>query len=280
MIPDWETNAVYFSDLLQGRHPKLWAVLSAKLQQAGIPCHVIRGTHDIWCRDCMPIQVDGSTFCQFVYSPDYLRGYEDLITPAATCRLANMKDYNTVPLVVDGGNALAGRGRVIFTDKIYRENPGRKRSEIRKMLEAAFQAQVIIIPKEPYDPIGHADGVVRFVSDDVVVINGYSAIDPSYGQKLMAVLKKHGLEVAEIPYFQEKRTTAGMPSAVGNYVNYLRVGNLVFAPAYGVAADDVAHRRLASLLPGVEVVPVDCCRLAREGGVLNCVSWTTKTRRR
>ncbi len=27
MIPDWETNRVYFSDLLPVRHPKVWQQL-------------------------------------------------------------------------------------------------------------------------------------------------------------------------------------------------------------------------------------------------------------
>ena len=58
----------------------------------GVPIEVIPGTADIWCRDYMPIQLDQDRFCQFVYAPDYLRGYEHLITPPEKCRLPFMNE--------------------------------------------------------------------------------------------------------------------------------------------------------------------------------------------
>ena len=59
---------------------------------------------------------------------------------------------------------------------------------------------------------------------------------------------------------------------------FLRVGDLVVVPVYGAAQDDAACRKLEELLPGARIVPLRCEGLAREGGVLNCVSWTGRSR--
>ena len=281
MIPDWLTTRVYVSNLLAKQHPEVHASLAAILKNTGIILRTIPGTKDIWCRDYCPIQVAEDSYVQFIYRPDYLKGHESLITPAARCRLKIMTGYRKVPLIIDGGNVVASEKRVILTDKIYRENRDRSRSEIRAMLEKAFGAECIIIRKEPFDRVGHADGVVRFITADVVVINDYSRLEPQYGQKLRAGLKRKGLSVEVFPYVPcRTRLSNQLDSAVGNYVNFLRVGNVIVLPAYGVRQDDMALKKAQALLPGTRIFQQPCRTLAEEGGVLNCVTWTMKRSRR
>jgi agmatine deiminase len=81
-----------------------------------------------------------------------------------------------------------------------------------------------------------------------------------------------------VPYFVEDRVTDGITSAVGCYVNYLRTDKLLILPVFGVARDEAALRRFESLFAGTRVVPLPCTRLARQGGCLNCISWTLRTR--
>ena len=88
MIPDWETNHLFLSDRLENQFPALFANLRSVLKCVTID--IIPGTNDIWCRDFMPIQLDGNRFCQFRYNPDYLRKYQNLITPPEKCRLPFM----------------------------------------------------------------------------------------------------------------------------------------------------------------------------------------------
>ena len=120
------------------------------------------------------------------------------------------------------------------------------------------------------------DGLMRFLTEDLVVINDYSKVDPAYGRKLESVLLEFGLHVERMPFFDERRRTDGIDSAVGNYVNFLRVADLILLPAYGVRDDEKAFRRLESLCPQVTIVPVQSTKLARNGGILNCVSWTIR----
>src|SRR4051812_2109866 len=223
MIAEWDTNHLFVSDRLEGDDPALLASLRSVLN--GVPIEIIPGTSDIWCRDYMPIQLDEKTFCQFGYDPDYLKDHRHLVTSPDRCRLPFMDDYRHEPIVLDGGNIVASRTKVILTEKVYTENPGIERPGLRARLEEVFKAECIFIPKEPYDKTGHSDGVVRFVAEDRVLINDYTLVDPGYGAKLRTLLEKKGLVVERLPWFEEKggRRRQDFQSAVGIYINYLRV---------------------------------------------------------
>jgi len=280
MIAEWDTDTLFVSDLLEKKQPAVFASLHSALN--GLPIQIIPGTADIWCRDYMPIQLDQDRFCQFVYAPDYLRDDPELVTPPETCRLPLMKHYRQEQIVLDGGNVVASRTKVILTEKVFTENPTIPRASLVKRLEDIFQAECIFIPHDPEDDAGHSDGVVRFISEDRVLINDYSTVDPDYGEKVRNVLEEKGLAVDMLPLFEEKgpRRPAGFLSAVGVYINYLRVANIVVAPAYNRPQDELALRKLQHALPDARVSQVRCRRLARKGGVLNCVSWTIKMGRR
>ena len=280
MIPDWQTNEVYLSSLLRRRHPEVSASLESMLKRTGTPVLTIQRTKDIWCRDFMPVQVNDDTFCQFIYDPDYLCGSGHLITPAASCHLKTMTNYRRIDLVLDAGNVAMAVNKVILTDKVFKENPAKSRNVVLHILEEALQAECIIIPRPPHDPIGHADGVLRFLDEDSVVVNDYQGLETAYGKKLRAVLRRHRLACEQVPYFVENRTTDGIPSAAGCYVNYLRTDKLLVLPVFGVARDDAALRRFESLFSGMQIIPLPCIDLAREGGCLNCISWTIRARRK
>jgi agmatine deiminase len=70
----------------------------------------------------------------------------------ATLELSPVKSN----LIIDGGNVVRGKDWVILTDKIFKENPARTRTEILKELEKLFKAKPIIVPADPSDFTGHA----------------------------------------------------------------------------------------------------------------------------
>lgn len=274
MIAESDTNTLFISNLLEKKHPALVASLRAIL--IGVPIEIIPHTADIWCRDYMPIQLDQDRFCQFVYAPDYLRGHEELITPPDKCRLPFMKHYRQEPIVLDGGNIVASRTKLILTEKVYKENPGIERPRLRARLEDILQAECVVIPKQAGDFIGHSDGVVRFLDENRVLMSDYATVDPTYGEKVRSVLEKKGLEVETLPMFEEKgqRRRDGIEPAVGIYINYLRVGDVVVLPGFDRPEDQEAVEKAKQLMPNVTIFQVACRNLAEEGGVLNCVSWT------
>jgi agmatine deiminase len=277
MIAEWDTDTLFLSDRLEATEPSL--VIGLRSALLGVPIGIIPDTNDIWCRDYMPVQVGEKAFLQFMYDPDYLRGFRHLTTPADKCRLQFMKDYRQEPIVLDGGNVVACRTKVILTDKVFKENPTVERTHLRRRLEGLFGAECVFIPKEPYDPVGHSDGVVRFVSERRVLVNDYSRLDQAYGLRLRRLLVNEGLEVETLPMFQDttRPRPGALPSAVGLYVNFLRVGDVVVLPGYDRPEDAEALEKVRQAMPGATVHQVPCRSLAERGGVLNCVSWTIRT---
>lgn len=276
MIPDYETNCVYFSDLFPKRHPELASLLTSLLEDAGVLVRHVFGTNDIWCRDYMPIQVAESRFVQFVYNPDYLSGREErTITPPEVARAAIPKgsEYFRSDIVVDGGNVVRWTNKAIMTDKVCEGVAKGKQDALFRNLQKLLDVeQLIVIPKEPGELFGHADGIVRFIDSNTVLINDYSKLNPKYRQVLLRCLDEHGLKSLELPYCPGD-DKVGEQSAVGVYVNFLQVKGLLAVPVYGLPEDQEAVRLLEQAYPHSKVVPVDCRKLAEEGGVLNCVSW-------
>ena len=276
MIPDSQTNKVYFSDLLPKRFPALVADLTRHLERAGVAIGYIQGTRDIWCRDYMPVQVDVGRFVQFRYQPDYLRDDADSITPPEVCRrIPEIEHCVESDIVLDGGNVVHWADKAIMTDKIYRENPGYRRPALRKKLKDLLGLdELIIIPQEPEEALGHADGVVRFIDADRVLVNDYSQVDPDYGARLLRVLRRAGLECVEITYAPNLRSRAKIPPASGCYTNFLRVQGAVIIPVFLFPEDEIAVDCVRAAHLSERVVVVDAHAIAKEGGILNCATWS------
>ena len=281
MLPDWETNTVLISGLLRQRHPEIVRRLEAILIKHEFPLVTVPGMADIWIRDAAPVQVDDRLFTQFRYFPDYLGdGYRHLITkPEVFRKLEFMPTTEKSQLIIDGGNIVGTRSTATLTDKVFRENPRRNRSDLIEELQQLLRVRnLVIIPQEIDDRIGHADGMIRFVTDDQVTLNDYRASQPRFAKRLENAFATSGVRITRIPYVPENRIEDGIPSAVGNYANFLRVGNLLVIPEYGLTADEVVLNILVKLLPHCCVESLPCRALAREGGALNCATWTIQLR--
>jgi agmatine deiminase len=279
MIPDWQTNTVVISDRLPGTFPELIRGLDAILAEAGISLHILPGTRDYWIRDYAPIQVIPDRSVQFRYEPDYLLdGYRSLITPPEVCAACSLfAEIQNSSIVLDGGNVVGTERLAIVTDKIRRENRQRHWGRLQSTLAALLQVeQIIKIPVEPGDEIGHADGMVRFLDESTVVVNDYWRWDGGCASAVEDQLANAGLKIHRLPYAPEthRRKRGEISSAVGNYVNFLRVGSDVVVPAYGLTEDQEALHLLQQLLPDCQIHSLPCRELAKEGGVLNCVTTT------
>ncbi len=170
---------------------------------------------------------------------------------------------------------VVSRNKAILTDKIYRENQSWKRDKLRDALRRVLQVEeLIVVPKEPLEPFGHSDAMVRFINHSTVMMNDYGGLDQPFGNRLAKALCHYGLTIELIPYCPEPHSTNGVLSAVGCYVNYLRTEKVVLVPIFGIEHDQNALRRLKFLIPEIPVVSLDCANLAREGGILNCVTAT------
>jgi len=277
MITDSQTNFVFISSLLKERHSTFFKDFIYLLDEIGIEWKLLEKTKDIWCRDYMPIQIAKDKFVQFKYNPDYLldEKYRHLKTSQDfVCKAIDLKPAKS-KLIIDGGNIVKSKTKVIVTDKVYDDNDTLSEHEIRRELRESLGVdEIISIPQEPCDITGHADGMVRFINDRAVLMNDYSPFMPTFHRDLLEIFAEHNLNVKLLPYriFDEVNTDK-IPSAVGNYVNFLQMKNIIVFPQYGIKEDEAALSVVKTIFQEYDVKTVDCNSIAREGGVLNCITW-------
>jgi len=274
MIADWEVTGVFLADKLAGRHPQLYSLLRARLSDHGVEVRLLDNVRDIWARDYCPVQIGPRQFVKFRYDPDYLHDLPHLRTgPEVLGAYTDLGECVTSPIVLDGGNVVASRTTAIVTDKIYKENREWTRDDLRRDLQRVLNVErLIVVPMEPYDWIGHTDGMIRFVDEDTVLVNDYASLATNFGQKLMAVLTQHGLACELLPYFWDEQGPKGGESAVGCYMNFLRCRQLLIVPQFDHPSDSTATSRLKKVFPRLPIIPLACTDLAREGGLFNCVT--------
>ena len=269
ILTDVQANTVYFSSLIKPY--TCFKELKPLLERFEIPYHFVSNTADLWVRDFMPVQLTEDCYCQFVYRPDYLADLQSYQTDPQRCTpgLPFSSRIQLCDIVVDGGNVIKCDDRVIMTDKVFRENKSLSRNEVISRLEKAMECEILFIPHDPNEKTGHADGMVRFIGNDTVLLNHYIDFDEDLRSRLLRALSPK-FEVAELCHGTSKNILTSWA-----YLNYMQVGSKYFVPAFQNKLDDFAFRQLEDILQ-TEVHPVYARSVVKLGGALNCLSWTVK----
>lgn len=265
---------IYFSSLLKTNPAYKNAAdrLFAALDLFNINYKFIKNTKDIWARDYMPVKTKSGRFISFRYDPSYLQKYPELhtnfckeIAPSLSIESLTYSDIN-----LDGGNVVfsPSKEKAVISDRIFYENKDKSKTELINELEKLLEAQVIIIPSLPSDMTGHADGMVRFVDENTVIGNA-SSLKYGLESRIKTTLKKNKIEVIDFPYFE-----AEGDSAVGCYLNFLETEQIIFLPVFDVDMDKDAINTAKDIFKK-KIVPVNINEIAKDGGVLNCISWET-----
>jgi agmatine deiminase len=281
MIIDKETNKVYFSELLKSdKYQDACRSITTILDKHKIDYSFLQGTKDIWARDYMPVQKDKGSFIQFRYEPWYLKGYLHLQSNPKEVCAANGIDPITSDINLDGGNVIKWHDKVIISTRVFEENQGYDKIKLIAEIERLFDARVILIPdiKKGNDMTGHADGYVRFIDGNTILVNEIKDNEFKYwlnGFQKMA--RENQLNCIEVPWFEYK-VKDHPDSAIGLYLNYLEIGNLIILPVFEVEnhLNDEVLDLFKSLLPYKNIEPVKINEIAQEGGLMNCISWNIK----
>jgi len=271
MICDYQTNKVYLAEGIKG-YPKVAENLLYALCKEGIETEYLphsKSKKYVWARDYMPIQLEEGRFLKYVYRPDYLKNDKDYIPNYAGMIRKLGLNCKPTSLVIDGGNVVKWDDAVIMTDKVLKENPGYDEYGLRFRLEELFETDVVFIPWDRYEMFGHADGMVRFIDRRTVLLNNYSDFDRSLRERIIRALDGH-FEVKELQY-----DTPRCSKYSWAYLNFLQVAGRIFVPGLGIAEDRLAVQQIQRFYPEHKVMLVpDCLELVRDGGALNCVTWT------
>lgn len=257
---------VYFAEELTKRYPNLYYNLVDILKKHKQPHGILKTPLDIWIRDFMPLVIDGKSI-QYDYRPDYLEGKKygttrtDPNKPIKELGLETTK----IDLVLDGGNVVKHKDTAILTDKIFTENKGLSHEEILAKL-SMFIKNIVIITRDqdPEEIYGHADGMVRFISEHHLLVNSQYPND--FKQKLHNVLKEKGFKIAEL---KVKKDTAN----AWGYINFLHLDDLIILPSIDKENDEFVKSQLEKLYKDTTIELCDARELIKEGGVFNCISW-------
>ena len=270
-----EGQVVYMSELLKTNYPETCSHLIKILEMHDVKYAFLKGTKDIWCRDYMPIQTESGKFIQFKYDPSYLKGNKEWEASRSdvkdVCRVngieAQFSDIN-----LDGGNVLICDGRAILSNRIFSENSNWDKEKLVSELSKLLECEIIIIPAENDDMTGHADGMVRFVNRNTIVGNKLADEYKYWREGMEKVIEQYGLKYIDIPFFLPK-DPKHPHSAIGIYVNYLEVNNLIVLPVFGRDEDKHAVDVLRQTFPDRVIETIDFNDVAQEGGLLNCTTW-------
>lgn len=270
---------VYMSELLEERFHDSFNRLTAILKKHGVEYRLLKGTKDIWCRDYMPIQTESGKLIQFRYDPSYLKGQKEWEESRSDVReVCRENGFEPVfsKINLDGGNVLLCSGRAIVSDRIFSENPEyTDKSQLIKELSELLEAEIIVIPAQKSDYTGHADGMVRFVNHDTILGNNRSEEYKYWSNGIEKVLKDKHLKYIDVPFFYGYKDSKHPENAIGIYVNYLEVGNLIVLPVFEVEGNRDAEviDVFKQIFPDKIIETINYNEVALEGGVLNCSTW-------
>lgn len=268
-------QTVYLSALLKTKYPDTCEKLIQILEKHHVKYGFLEGTKDIWCRDYMPIQTKSGKFIQFKYEPSYLKKDnewdESRSDVEEVCKLNDI-DAEPSDINLDGGNVLLCDDRAIISDRVFSENKDWNREKLVSELSRLLECEIIIIPAENDDMTGHADGMVRFVNRNTILGNKLADEYKYWRDGMQKVIDQYGLKYIDVPFFLPKDPKHPL-SAIGVYVNYLEVNDLIVLPVFGRDEDEQVIRIIKSVFPERTIETIDYNDVAKEGGLLNCTTW-------
>ncbi len=282
MITDAQTNFVYFSELLQTKteYIAFCERLTPILDKHKIGYAFLTETNDIWCRDYMPVQVTENKFIEYRYDPDYLqeKKYRKRKTyPDLVCESIELKTIKS-DLILDGGNIIKWENNVILTDKIIPENAAKyRKSELLHKLELLFEVDsIILVPWIQGEKFGHADGMIRFIDEKHVLVDGYYINNKKdFKNKFYKILNDNNLIPVEFIFNVPIQSIKNW-----GYLNFLLMKDLLLFPQFDIDEDPQALQQIKHAFPDYaakdQIVTINCNEIIKDGGVLNCISWNIK----
>lgn len=276
MVTDKEANKVYFSEqILSDKYKNTFEKIRLILDNHNVKYDFLKETKDIWCRDYMPIQIDKEKLIQFRYEPSYLVEDIDLQSIPKDVLKANKITASFSNINLDGGNVVRSSDSVIITNRIFKENKEINKEELVRDIQLLLKTKVYLIPDITDDMTGHADGHLRFINDKTLLINSLEHEYKYWQNGFKKMIKDSGFNYIEMPWFKYSENEN---SAIGIYVNYLEIRNLIIFPIFEIPGnkDKEAIKVITEAFPNHNIETVNINKIANEGGLLNCITWTIK----
>ena len=272
--PTWYTEKIYPG------HAAFYEHFVAQLRKY----HEVRALElpDIWVRDFLPVQnvQTGELYQQF-FDPRYAN-YTPKFTAAIRKQVRGVFSHaKPCDARVDGGNI------VLTPDKKYafclekqtifrKSNPTQKEHVEQELTRALGVQEILWLPHQKGDKIGHIDGYIQFLGDflmeGTVELYGGLATEPLLNDRATSLLRGYAQRENwdRVPLLC-KLDEENWLSANGLYVNFLETSRAVFVPQFDLPEDD----KVISIMKEYTdkpLVRVDCSKIAPYGGAVHCLT--------
>lgn len=120
---------------------------------------------------------------------------------------------------------------------------------------------------------GHSDGMVRFINRDTILVNELEHEYNYWRRGMEKVISKYNLNYIEVPWFLP--SVKSSISAIGCYINFLEVSNLIILPRFEIHPDidQKVEMLFERIYPNKNIESIQINKIALKGGVLNCITW-------
>lgn len=262
--------------------------------------------NSIWIRDYGATTVYGSwnddrILVDWIYNRP--RPLDDVI-PDVLGETLNIPVYSTTDSPYDlmgtGGNWMAdGFGTAFASELILDENmggstwwttyPDHTEQEVRDIVETFHGvSDYVLMPTLPFDGIHHIDMHMKLLDESRLLVAEYpagTADGPQIEANLEYVLANYTtrwgtpFDVVRIPSPPESGFNGGYPNQGGDYLTYTNsvfVNNTLLVPTYYEQYDTTALRIYEELLPGYNIVGIDCDNAGEDiiqlSGAIHCIT--------
>lgn len=242
----------------------------------GIPLSGITFAHvpceRMWIRDHGPLAVQTDQGVAFMDFDDLANSGLDENLPTNLANLWGIDAYN-LPYVFCGGNFMVDSyDRLYTTSRVYSNNPAYSKAQIDQVFEDYLGITEIVTFSPQHDDYwGHIDMQLKLLDDTTFVLSEvnagsgpeYDSLEANYA-RLQALTGPHGkpYRIGRLPMAEDWKT----------YANSLILNDRIIVPTYDHPFDSLALATYAQLMPGYDVVGVDCNKIIGWEGALHCIT--------
>ena len=230
---------------------------------------------DVWMRDFTPVLPARPELFRYSAAAQAGKQLDADWVQAGFARYAKFRglEFRRSPYILDGGNFVDdGGAKAIVTDRFLSDNGLAKDRAVAALREALGVEQIAVLPADPEDRLGHADGMAAFIASNVVAA---TCFDEPFRTAVLDELRAAfpDVEIVEIesPAGGPPAADAAFGSAHGLYVNAVATDRHLYVPTFGIP-EDAAAMELLRARSDREVVPVDARKVAALGGSVRCLS--------
>lgn len=182
-------------------------------------------------------------------------------------------EYAHTDWILDGGNVVDNhQDKAIVTDRFLEDNNLTKAEAKIQLKNLLDVSQIAIIPTDDPEGLAHADGMVMFIDDNVIVLNKY---DEPFRSEIIGELESafSDIQIIEIDTeFDEQVWDKKFSSACGINVNSLMTDHFIYLPVFGKPLENQIIAEIPKNTTK-KVVSINAENVCLMGGSVRCLGW-------